>query len=113
MVTYICSKCNKKFSAKIDYTRHMNRKKPCNKNEETQIDGSNGLMLNNANVMPNNAIVIPNKTKQDKLKCHYCMNIFSSTSVLYRHIRLNCKVKKQETIPFQNLHANSEKGLLS
>ena len=38
MVKYICEKCNKIFAAKIDYTRHMNRKKPCNTNRDLQMN---------------------------------------------------------------------------
>ena len=31
MKTYECEKCSKMFKQKIDYTRHLNRKYPCDK----------------------------------------------------------------------------------
>ena len=90
MVTYSCSKCNKKFFYKNDYTRHINRKFPCNNDREIQMGGS----------QPNDAEVMPNEVElkqehQLMCQCHYCLKVFSSISVLYRHMRLNCKVKKQ------------------
>ena len=33
--TYECNKCNKIFTLKGDYTRHMNRKFPCRSEEHT------------------------------------------------------------------------------
>lgn len=31
MIIYKCNKCNKEFKQKIDYTRHKNKKKQCDK----------------------------------------------------------------------------------
>ena len=35
---YQCMNCNKQFIKKTDYTRHLNRKTPCNKNKEFKCD---------------------------------------------------------------------------
>ena len=88
MVRYTCEKCNKIFSAKIDYTRHMNRKKPCNSDIKLQMNIS----------IHNDTVSIPKDTekKQNELICSYCLKVFSCVSALYRHVRLNCKVKKQQ-----------------
>ena len=32
MVKYICEKCGKTFKQKCHYTKHLQRKTPCNKN---------------------------------------------------------------------------------
>ena len=91
MVIYTCLKCNIKFNQKIDYTRHINRKTPCNKNKENQIDGS-----------PHELSKVPHKLSQleenekDSYICLYCKNEFSNKYNLERHIKLYCKTKKQE-----------------
>ena len=97
MVIYICSGCNKKYNHKNDYIRHINRKNNCNKNEKFQIGGSHP---NDTEVIPNDTEMIPNdgKPKQEHqlmCQCHYCSKVFSCISALYRHMRLNCKIKKQ------------------
>ena len=35
MVTYVCNKCDKAFSNKTQYTRHLNKKNPCDKSKDT------------------------------------------------------------------------------
>ena len=37
MVKYICDKCKKEFNQKGNYTKHMNKKKPCFVNKEEEI----------------------------------------------------------------------------
>ena len=99
MVRYICEKCNKIFAAKIDYTRHINRKKPCDTNRDLQMYISKH----------NDTVLIPQDTekKQNELICNYCLKVFSCVSALYRHVRLNCNMKKQEDM-CQQLKENEE-----
>ena len=37
MVCYKCDKCNKEFNQKSNYMAHINRKKSCNTNDNTNI----------------------------------------------------------------------------
>ena len=61
---YTCQKCNKIFTRKTEYTRHMNRKTPCDK--QLLSDG--------------------------EIKCSHCNKKFKHPSALYYHIKKNvCK----------------------
>ena len=61
---YTCLKCNKTFTRKTEYTRHMNRKTPCDK--QLVSDG--------------------------EIKCSHCNKKFKHPSALYYHIKNNvCK----------------------
>lgn len=37
MTEYVCKKCKTKFKLKADYTRHLNRKTPCNKEKSSEF----------------------------------------------------------------------------
>ena len=54
MVIYICEKCNEEFKQKGHYTRHINRKYPCNNNTSlTEIDNkysNNGINIPKWNI---------------------------------------------------------------
>jgi hypothetical protein len=81
MVQYECEKCHKLFTLKGDYTRHLNKKKPCIKKSTT---------------IPH---ITPKNTDlhvEDKLVCNYCHEKFSRSDSLNRHIREYCKVKKSD-----------------
>lgn len=82
---YKCDICYKEFIQKIDFTRHINRKKPCIRpipnNTETIQDNTE-----NSN---------KNTTSLSKKCCCYCNTVFSQKSALNRHIKSNCKVKQQ------------------
>ena len=46
MVNYICEKCNKVFSQKGHYDRHINRKYQCNQKNSNLTDYSkNGIII--------------------------------------------------------------------
>ena len=61
---YTCSKCNKTFTRKTEYTRHINRKTPCDK--QLVVDG--------------------------QIKCLNCNKVFKHPSALYYHNKKNvCK----------------------
>ena len=91
MVTYSCSKCNKKFFYKNDYTRHINRKFPCNKNIEFQMGGSPPEL---SKAHPKLSKIEKTIEKENHI-CYYCKNEFSNKYNLNRHINLVCKIKKQ------------------
>ena len=56
---YICDKCNKQFTHKGTYSRHINRKRPC----DEQIITKNNL------------------------QCTNCLKLFKSSSSLYYHVK--------------------------
>lgn len=68
---YTCEKCNKEFQSKTDYTRHLNNKKPCNKNEKE-------LCL------------------FEKCICKHCEKMFSSSKTKKRH-KKTCKKAPMNT----------------
>ena len=92
MVTYICINCDKVFVNKNFYVKHLNRKFPCSKklnpnvseiahkNSEKAIDIDQIIEINN---------------KKDYI-CYYCNKKFSKSSNLIRHVKENCKIKKQQ-----------------
>ena len=109
MPTYICSDCNKSFINKFIYSKHITRKFSCKKEVISSLNKTIPNKINeitsnldDAILNPNNSISNPNESNSTsnecdtKMMCCYCLTIFSSKCNLYRHMRLNCKVKKQE-----------------
>jgi len=66
MVEYKCNRCSKTFSLKIDYTRHLNRKRPC----------------------------IAHDTNDIHFECTNCGNLYESQRCLNRHMNRSCKIDK-------------------
>ena len=91
MVIYTCQICNIKFNQKIDYTRHINRKKPCNKNKEFQMGVSPPELFK----VPPKLLQMEKINKKENYICFYCKNNFSNKYNCERHMKLICKVKKQ------------------
>ena len=91
---YICNKCDKTFSNKTDYNRHINRKFIC---ESKNIKTENNIFINDKSkhIKLENNISIDNK-----FICKDCNKIFSRKFTLERHINLNrCKnIKSNENI---------------
>ena len=77
MVNYICEKCNKIFSQKGHYERHINRKYSCIKEKTNLTDYSN------------NGINIPKM----EYNCVYCNKNYSTKYNLNKHLKC-CKEKK-------------------
>jgi len=71
-MVYKCDRCSKEFKGKTDYTRHKNRKKPCN-----SID-----------------------VNDKKFKCSKCNKSYTSNGNLTRHINNShsCKSKLDKTL---------------
>jgi hypothetical protein len=120
MVKYTCERCIKEFDRKSNYKSHLNRKIPCNwiiptdpmLNNTTNIVTPTDPLLNNTTnlVTPtdpllNNTtnLVTPTDPSKNKILtiehkhiCLYCNKFFSKNSGVHRHMRLNCKIKKQQ-----------------
>lgn len=76
MVEYKCDRCNKIYSNKFDYCRHLNRKNPCEKKDLGK------------NILKPGEIIMVN----DQLKCPNCMKTFSNIFLLNKHLKLICQI---------------------
>ena len=86
MVTYTCSNCDKKFNDKFNYTTHLKRKFPCKKKLNIEPEPHQNEQYND----------ITYESNEIKHKCIFCGKIFSTNSHMHRHIKDNCKIKKQQ-----------------
>ncbi len=85
MVIYTCPKCKKDFLKKCHFENHINRKNSCEQKSK--------LIQNNPILIQNN----PNISNlEKKYSCEYCSKNFYNGANLNKHIRNNCKVKKEE-----------------
>lgn len=90
MVQYICPKCDKLYTNKMKYTKHINRKFSCSKT--IQNESSN-------NTIESNKIINNEKIEEKNNKeysCYYCFKKFTTNSNWCRHMNNNCKIKKQQ-----------------
>jgi hypothetical protein len=127
MVKRQCPKCNALFDRKSHYDYHINRKFDCSKKKVIDNDEINLCqnMLFCAEIMPKYAklgtktnLEVENEKTPDKneenhlnnqvfkyqdLCCQYCKKNFSSKSTLTRHLKSNCKVKKENDEEKENI----------
>jgi hypothetical protein len=99
MVFYNCYNCNKEFTDKSMYTRHLNRKNPCKKVElsTTSILPQNTSILpQNTSILPQNTSILSQKKVIVEVECMYCLKKYTRKDNLIRHLQLYCKVKKQD-----------------
>ena len=86
MVIYICEKCNKSFYQKGHYTRHINRKYPCNLKSS---------LTENIPNYSKNGIGIPKlEYIENSNSCPFCLKTYSTKFNLNKHLK-NCKIKKK------------------
>ena len=90
MVTYTCSECKKKFDHKNDYIKHTNRKSPCIKNGNLQIDRTY-QEVSNVSLKLSQYV-----NENESYICIYCKSELSNKYNLERHTKLYCKTKKQQ-----------------
>ena len=116
MVKRYCPKCNAEFDRKSNYNYHINRKYECVQIINTSNDENPLLCKNIHNSCKNihndnlvqekyekientrieNNILVDNNKIEDNLSCSFCNKKLSSKSALTRHIKNNCKVKKEK-----------------
>jgi hypothetical protein len=90
MVVHTCKKCGKKFDRKFNYTNHINKKYSCDINikfdaKEQDDDDSDDNKIKNP------------------LECVFCSKVFSAVYNLNKHIKNNCKVKKENDNEKENI----------
>jgi len=88
MSELICLKCNKKFETKFNLNRHLKRKNPCFKELNNTI--------NILNIHPKSSKNTQKNEKNDDFCCKFCEKTFLNNYNLNKHIRNNCKIKKQQ-----------------
>jgi hypothetical protein len=118
MVKRYCPKCNAEFNRKSSYDNHMNKKYDCiiiksNSNEEKTdqtllcgiVQKSCRIMQNTNNESKNIKDNIKNILKPTNtfICCSFCNKNFSSKSTLTRHIKENCKIKKESDNEKENI----------
>ncbi len=125
---YECKYCKRNFPQKFNLDRHLNKKNPCKTNpqkilnnpkndENEEIDNKSYKSTDSNSIKEDiNTILckeilgiekIPMITngseEQDKIICGYCQGFFLNKSNLNKHIKNNCKVKKQQDEVKENI----------
>ena len=102
MVIYVCNRCNKKYTHKGHYLRHLNRKNPCKNMAilDEENDSENSAHFLHIFAPKNVQKCAKNVQKNEKKNinnyiCAFCDKVFSRKFTLKRHI-LTCKKKKCE-----------------
>jgi uncharacterized C2H2 Zn-finger protein len=92
MVQYKCDTCAKVFKQKIDFQRHLNRKKPC---QPPIPDPIPNYIQKNVNQKAEISESIPDPIPGDinNYICPNCKTIFKYYSGYNRHINHRCKNK--------------------
>ena len=113
---YICPNCNKDFGQKSNLDRHLSKKNPCVKTplKNLELQQNPSKSLNNPEIQVIPVIpVIPDVIIQEDIQepnfnhnlennldpsitCQYCLSTFYQTSNLNKHLKFNCKIKKQK-----------------
>ncbi len=123
MVKRYCPKCNVEFNRKCNYDYHINKKYDCslNFNNLYGLNGSNdeknmlcSFVQDSSRNMQNEIFIKQNHInilKSDDVDlaeiniflCSFCNKNYSSKSTLARHLKNNCKIKKNNDIEKENI----------
>jgi hypothetical protein len=98
MVLYNCDSCDKQFNRKSSYTQHLNRKNPCKKIGTEIAPSSTEIAPSSTEIAPSSTEITQNNIKNNikTYKCTYCSIYVTRHSSLIRHLKYNCKLKKQD-----------------
>jgi len=95
MVEHKCKKCGLVFLKKSHWTQHINKKKTCEIINTKKTKPLNTTFLT-PNIIEKPPINNPNIfNNYSDIICKYCYKTFSRKDVLNKHLKNNCKVKKQ------------------
>ena len=97
MVNYECSNCGKNYVDKLKYTKHVNRKYPCRKinRNESVFTKTESVSIQTDNIYVEN---------KNDYQCLYCGKIFTTNSNWNRHVKENCKIKRQQDDEKETTH---------
>lgn len=103
MVEYKCNDCNKIFTRKDAYKRHLNRKTKCSIFHETQsfeyVNGvkppQNAKFCKEIDFSEDQHQVASINEQINNKKCFYCHKEFSARWVAVKHLKTSCKVYKE------------------
>ena len=93
-INHKCNRCGKDFDHKSHYTNHINRKIPCNLQNNDNCNITN-LTVSELDNTLSNELKGDNKKEH---KCQHCSKIFSRNNVLRNHVENTCKVKNKKQI---------------
>ena len=84
---FCCKKCGKEFKYNWCLQRHLNKKKPCDKDTVNNLDNTVNNLDNTVNNLDNTVNNLDNT-----IKCKYCLAIFTRKENLNNHLK-KCKEK--------------------
>jgi len=95
MSKYQCSRCNRNFTKKCHLEDHLNRKNICQISSEIHQDPPkyHQIPLPATKIPPNTIVSMPTN---NEYTCYYCNKAFVRKDVADKHMRLSCKVAKQQ-----------------
>jgi hypothetical protein len=104
MLKYACKICNKNFRDKCDLNRHTNKKNKCVKQIVSTKNNIIDKISNISNIDTKSIVVTKNKQPHsDSQKCQYCLKTFFDKYCMKKHVKNNCRVKKQIEFEKENI----------
>jgi hypothetical protein len=116
MVEYPCLKCGMIFNKMSNYKRHLNKKFNClqdknnfnvctnvHKNAEIESSKKNDIEPIKNDIEINTELNDLNELSGVGCSCGFCKKMFYSSSTLNRHLKLYCRVKKQQDEEKENI----------
>ena len=111
---YKCEKCNTIFDRKFNLLRHQNKKFDCglkNKENENKSNNENNKINEIINIPKNsknkieylNTNDLTELSEKNNFSCEYCFKIYSTQFNLNKHLKINCKVKKEKDNEKENI----------
>lgn len=95
MEKYICHNCSREFNRKAHLEQHLNKKFHCvSKHIKIQENPKKSEKIQENPKIKVNELMSLNLVNQN-LTCQYCFRSFYQLSNLNKHLKLNCKIKKQ------------------
>lgn len=97
MTIYKCKRCDKIFNQKYNYNRHINRKNQCSNgnHKESQKNHIKSFEKDTMDVQKNNLESFTKINNENVNMCKYCAKLFSTNSNYNRHMRYNCRKRKE------------------
>lgn len=95
MVIFECSRCNKIYTHKGHYRRHLNRKYDCKVNSTTEDSNEIENIKKNSQTEKKKESTNTHYKIKKEFICYLCERTFSRKDNLRRHLNKYCKIKKE------------------